>query len=339
MRLEQGHDGISDARRERRAQPRVEELLDRRQPRHPREQPVCPRGRRHGARDADRGGGGRVEGAGRRVQGRQQHRHAQLGQEVDLRHASPRRRAQLEPPKEVKLKEPKDWKIAGKPLKRLDTLDKVTGKQIYGIDYACPACWSRPCTPARCIGGKLKSFDAAKVEKMPGVKKVVSVDGNAVVVVADTYWNARTALAALPGGVGRRQAGRGPAETITAMLKEGLDASEAFVGNKAGDAKAAIDGAAKKVEATYSLPLAAPRHHGADERHRALSPPTSARCGAARRTARRRSLPRRRRPSCRSPSAMSTSSCWAAASAGAAAPTMCARPCWWPSRCPARRSS
>ena len=41
------------------------------------------------------------------------------------------------------------------------------------------------------IGGKLKSFDAAKVEKMPGVKKVVAIDGNAVVVVADTYWNAK----------------------------------------------------------------------------------------------------------------------------------------------------
>src|SRR6478736_4403892 len=46
--------------------------------------------------------------------------------------------AKLEPPKEVKLKDPKDWKIAGKPIKRLDTLDKLTGKQIYGIDFTMP---------------------------------------------------------------------------------------------------------------------------------------------------------------------------------------------------------
>ena len=98
------------------------------------------------------------------------------------------------------------------------------------------------------IGGKLKSFDAAKVEKMPGVKKVVAIDGNAVVVVADTYWNARTALAALPAEWDVGKLGEVQNETITAMLKEGLDASEAFVGNKVGDAKAAIDGAAKKVD-------------------------------------------------------------------------------------------
>ncbi len=85
VRLEQGHLGISDARREPEAQPRLEELLDRRQPRHPREQPVCPRGRRHGARDADRGGGGPVEGAGERMQRGQQRHHPQVGQEAHLR--------------------------------------------------------------------------------------------------------------------------------------------------------------------------------------------------------------------------------------------------------------
>ena len=106
--------------------------------------------------------------------------------------------AKLEPPKEVKLKDPKDWKIAGKPLKRLDTLDKVTGKQIYGIDVKLPGMLNATSRACPVIGGKLKSFDAAKVEKMPGVKKVVAIDGNAVAVVADTYWHAKTALDALP---------------------------------------------------------------------------------------------------------------------------------------------
>ena len=48
--------------------------------------------------------------------------------------------AKLEPPKDVPLKDPKDWKIAGKPLKRLDTLDKITGKQVYGADLKLPGC-------------------------------------------------------------------------------------------------------------------------------------------------------------------------------------------------------
>ena len=94
---------------------------------------------------------------------------------------------------------------------------------------------------------------------MPGVKKVVSIDGNAVVVVADTYWNAKHGArrSCRSNGTSASWA-RSSSETITAMLKEGLDASEAFVGNKAGDAKAAIDGAAKKVEATYAFPY---QHH------------------------------------------------------------------------------
>jgi len=166
--------------------------------------------------------------------------------------------AQLEPPKEVKLKDPKDWKIAGKPLKRLDTLDKVTGKQIYGIDFTMPGMLVATVRACPVIGGKLKSFDATKVEKMPGVKKVVAIDGNAVVVVADTYWNARTALAALPAEWDIGDLGKVSSDTIAATLKEGLDAPEAFVGNKVGDAQAAIDGAAKKVEATYSFPY---QHH------------------------------------------------------------------------------
>ena len=95
--------------------------------------------------------------------------------------------AKLEPPKEVKLKDPKDWKIAGKPLKRLDTMDKLTGATIYGIDYRMPGMLTAAIKQCPVIGGKLKSFDAAKVEKMPGVKKVVAIDNNAVVVVADTY--------------------------------------------------------------------------------------------------------------------------------------------------------
>ncbi len=166
--------------------------------------------------------------------------------------------AKLEPPKEVKLKDPKDWHTAGKSVPRLDTLDKVTGKQIYGIDHTMPGMLNATIKACPVIGGKLKSFDAAKIEKMPGVKKVLAVDGNAVAVVADTFWNAKSAIDKLPIEWDTGKSGSVQQEDIVAMLKEGLTATEAFVGNKAGDAKAAIDGAAKKVEATYSFPY---QHH------------------------------------------------------------------------------
>ena len=183
--------------------------------------------------------------------------------------------AQLEPPKEVKLKDPKDWKIAGKPLKRLDTVDKVTGKQIYGMDYTMPGMLIAAVRACPVIGGKLKSFDAAKVEKMPGVKKVVAIDGNAVVVVADTYWHAQAALAALPTEWDVGKLGEVQQDGINAMLKEGLDANEAFVGNKAGDAKGAIAGAAKKIEAVYNFPY---QHHVTMEPMNATARYTADKC-------------------------------------------------------------
>ena len=103
-------------------------------------------------------------------------------------------------------------------------------------------------------GGKVKSFDAAKVEGMKGVKKVVPVGDTAVAVVADTFWHAKTALDALPIVWDEGPNAKVTSATIADMLKEGLDAEQAFVGNKAGDAKAAIAGAAKVVEAVYSYP-------------------------------------------------------------------------------------
>ena len=97
--------------------------------------------------------------------------------------------AQLPAPdlKSIKLKEPKDWKVAGKPLKRLDTLDKLTGKQVYGADLKLPGMLTAAIKDCPVQGGKIKSFDAAKIANMPGVKKVVQVGDSGVAVVADTW--------------------------------------------------------------------------------------------------------------------------------------------------------
>src|SRR5262249_19183289 len=92
--------------------------------------------------------------------------------------------AKVEPPTDIKLKDPKDWTIAGKPLKRLDTADKVTGKQKYSMDFTMPGMLCAAVKESPVFGGKLKSFDAAKIAGMPGVKKVVQSGNAAVAVVA-----------------------------------------------------------------------------------------------------------------------------------------------------------
>ncbi len=163
--------------------------------------------------------------------------------------------AKLEPPADVKLKDPKDWKIAGKGLKRLDTADKTTGAMIYGIDVKLPGMLNAAIKDCPVFGGKVKSYDEAKIATMKGVKKVVKVGDSAVAVVADTWWHAKTALDALPIVWDEGDNAKVSSESIAKWLAEGLDNTQpAYIGNQNGDAKAAIAGAAKKVEAVYSYP-------------------------------------------------------------------------------------
>jgi isoquinoline 1-oxidoreductase beta subunit len=170
--------------------------------------------------------------------------------------------AKLNPPAEVKLKDPKDWKIAGKPLKRLDTADKTTGKMTYGIDFRLPGMLNAAVKACPVFGGKVKSFDAAKVAGMKGVHKVVQVGDSGVAVIADTWWQAKTALDALPISWDEGQNAKVSSASIAEVLKAGLDAEQAFVGNQAGDIQGSLAGAAKKVEAVYSYPY---QNHAAME--------------------------------------------------------------------------
>jgi isoquinoline 1-oxidoreductase subunit beta len=162
--------------------------------------------------------------------------------------------AKLDPPKDVPLKDPKTWTIAGKPLKRLDTLPKVTGQPIFGIDSRQPDMLYAAISACPIFGGTVASYDAAKVSDMRGVKKVVKVGDNAIAVVADSWWRAKKALEAMPITWDGGENAKVTSATIAQFLKEGLDAEEAFVGNKSGDAKGTLAGAAKVVEAVYSYP-------------------------------------------------------------------------------------
>src|SRR6266702_858017 len=165
--------------------------------------------------------------------------------------------AKLTPPdpKAIKLKDPKDWKIAGKPVKRLDTADKLNGSKVYAIDVKLPGMLNAAVKACPVHGGKLVSYDEAKVAKMPGVRRVVKVNDGAVAVVADTWWRAKSALEALPivwdEGANAAQS----SATIAERLKEGLTADDAFADTKIGDALKVIAGAPKKVEAVYSTPF------------------------------------------------------------------------------------
>jgi isoquinoline 1-oxidoreductase beta subunit len=162
--------------------------------------------------------------------------------------------AKLTPPADVPLKDPKDWTIAGKPVARLDTVEKTNGRQVYGMDLKLPGMLNAAIRACPVFGGKVRSFDAAKVMAMPGVKKVVPVGETAVAVVADTWWRAKTALDALPIVWDEGPNAKASSAAVAEWLKAGLDAPEAVVGNRQGDARAAIAGAAKTVEAVYAYP-------------------------------------------------------------------------------------
>ena len=163
--------------------------------------------------------------------------------------------ARVEPPTDVRLKDPKDWKLIGKGVKRLDTADKTTGKMIYGIDIKLPGMLNAAVKACPVFGGKLKSYDEAKVTGMKGVRKVVKVNDYTVAVVADTWWHAKTALEALPIVWDEGENAKVSSASIAKWLGEGLDdAQPAFAGNRSGDAKATIAGAARKVEAVYNYP-------------------------------------------------------------------------------------
>jgi isoquinoline 1-oxidoreductase subunit beta len=183
--------------------------------------------------------------------------------------------AQIEPPADVKLKDPKDWKIAGKGLKRLDTPDKTTGTTIYGIDVKLPGMLNAAIRDCPVTGGKLTSFDEAKITGMKGVKKVVRVGDSAVAVVADTWWHAKTALDALPVVWDEGENAKVTSASIAKWLAEGLDSGPAFVGNKNGDAPGVIAAAAKKVEAVYNYPY---QNHAALEPLNATAVYTADKC-------------------------------------------------------------
>src|SRR3989441_5347589 len=165
--------------------------------------------------------------------------------------------AKLAPPKEVTLKDPKDWKIAGKPIRRVEIPDIVTGRIRYGIDAQLPGMVYAAIAQCPVFGGKLKSVETAKTEGRRGVIKVLPME-DYVAVVADNWWRAKEALRELQidwdfgDNVGVSSA------SIMQALRAGLAPElDVVVARRSGDVEEAMKAAAKVLEAEYFTPYLA----------------------------------------------------------------------------------
>jgi len=163
----------------------------------------------------------------------------------------------LSPPDDVQLKAPKDFKIIGRPMPRKDLADKVNGRAVFGIDVRLPGMLYATIRQSPVFGGTVKSVDAAAAKTARGVKDVFQLGDNAVVVVADSYWRARQALAALKIEFDDGPNAKLDSAAISAQLRRDLDAGSGTGFRSVGDADSALAGAARKLEAIYEVPFLA----------------------------------------------------------------------------------
>src|SRR5262245_61003992 len=164
--------------------------------------------------------------------------------------------ARIAPPAEVQLKEPRDWKLLGRPQRRLDVLGKITGQTVYGIDVRLPGMLYAAVIQSPVFKGRLLSVDASKIAGMNGIRKLVQLE-NAVAVIADGWWRAKQAVEALDitwddGGNGKVSSG-----SIAEILRAALASEDAGVGRRHGDVAGGLARAATRVEAEYSVPFLA----------------------------------------------------------------------------------
>jgi isoquinoline 1-oxidoreductase beta subunit len=164
--------------------------------------------------------------------------------------------SKLTPPKEPKLKAAKDFRYVGKRMARLDTPSKIDGTAEFGIDAKVPGMLNAALAQCPVFGGKVASFDATKARTMPGVKNVVQISSG-VAVVADTYWQAKQALAAVDIKWDNGAFANGSSDAIAAEVRAAAAKPGAPSFKKVGDADAALAGAAKKLEAGYDIPYTA----------------------------------------------------------------------------------
>ncbi|HMK57251.1 MAG TPA: xanthine dehydrogenase family protein molybdopterin-binding subunit [Dissulfurispiraceae bacterium] len=163
--------------------------------------------------------------------------------------------AALQPPKEVVLKKASRPDFLGKPVRRLDTPDKVNGKAVFGIDSKAPEILAAVVARPPVFGGKMKTFDADKAKKMRGVKAVLPV-ATGVAVIADDFWSADQGREALKivwdeGTLASLETQKQLSDYAEMAKKPGNAAM------KKGDAEASLKNAAKTINAEYAVPYLA----------------------------------------------------------------------------------
>ena len=163
--------------------------------------------------------------------------------------------SRLTPPQNPPLKDPKKFKLVGKPTRRLDTPEKTNGKAIFGLDVNVPGMVVAVIARPPVFGAKLKSFNAEKAKAIPGVQRVVEIE-RGVAVVADGFWPAKRGREAL-----EIIWDEGPLASLDSRTQREQYAELArkpgILALKQGDVATALGGAAKRFEAIYDLPYLA----------------------------------------------------------------------------------
>ena len=160
--------------------------------------------------------------------------------------------AKLTPPAHVQLKDPKTFKLIGKPLKRLDTPVKTNGSAVFGIDVKLPGMLTAVIARPPIFGAKMKSFDDSRARSMPGVRKIVAIPAG-VAVIADSFWQAKSARDALRVEWDEGAMQNFSTNEMMRTFRERAESPGTSV-RKDGDAESALASAAKKIEAVYEVP-------------------------------------------------------------------------------------
>jgi isoquinoline 1-oxidoreductase beta subunit len=163
--------------------------------------------------------------------------------------------ATLTPPTDVPLKSPKQWKFIGKHVPRTDSADKSSGKAVYASDFRLPGMLIALVTRPPLFGAKARSFNAAAVKMMPGVKAVVAIP-QGVAVVATDFWSAKQARDALQVEWDDSAAEKRSSDELLREYRE-LAKKPGAVAHQAGDINKGLAGAVKKIEATFEFPYLA----------------------------------------------------------------------------------
>ena len=170
--------------------------------------------------------------------------------------------AQQPLPGKVVLKDPARFKLVGQPLRRIEAASKLDGTARFGIDVLPAGLQYASVTMCPTLGGKVARFDGAAAARLPGVKRIIAVDGynggtGGVAVVADTPFHAMRALAQVTVEWDHGAGAAVSSEDVYRQLAQTLDQESGFAYYSHGDVEAALKSAAKTITAEYRAPYLA----------------------------------------------------------------------------------